>query len=52
MAHVGLDERQAHEKGIETSIYLQQLEEVDRAILEGEDAGFVKVLDEERIVTR
>lgn len=44
IAHVGLYEREAQEEGIETSAFIQKLQDVDRAILEGEDVGFVKVL--------
>jgi pyruvate/2-oxoglutarate dehydrogenase complex dihydrolipoamide dehydrogenase (E3) component len=43
IAHVGLYEGQAKEKGIEVDTFVQELREVDRAILEGEDDGFVKV---------
>lgn len=44
VAHVGLYEHEAEEKGMETSTFVQKLADVDRAILEGEDVGFVKVL--------
>lgn len=44
IAHVGLYEGQAKEKGIEVDTFIQELSEVDRAILDGEDEGFVKVL--------
>jgi pyruvate/2-oxoglutarate dehydrogenase complex dihydrolipoamide dehydrogenase (E3) component len=43
IAHVGLHERQAREEGIEVDTYVQRFEHVDRAILEGEDDGMVKV---------
>lgn len=43
IAHVGLYEIEAKEKGIEVDTFVQELKEVDRAILEGEDEGFVKV---------
>jgi pyruvate/2-oxoglutarate dehydrogenase complex dihydrolipoamide dehydrogenase (E3) component len=43
IAHVGLYERQAREKGIAVDTFVQDLRDVDRAILEGEDDGFVKV---------
>jgi len=43
IAHVGLHETQAEEKGIEIDTFVQQFREVDRAILEGDDEGFVKV---------
>ena len=43
IAHVGLSEKEAVEKGIPIDTYTQSFSEVDRAILEGETAGFVKV---------
>lgn len=43
IAHVGMYSREAEEKGIEIDTYVQSLEHVDRAILEGQDEGFVKV---------
>lgn len=43
IAHVGLNERDANEKGIEIDTFKQDLEQVDRAILDGETDGFVKV---------
>ncbi len=43
IAHVGLYERDAKEKGIEVDTYLRRLEDVDRAIADGEEEGFVKV---------
>jgi len=43
VAHVGLDERQAKEKGIDVDTLIQDLQGVDRALLEGEEAGFAKV---------
>ena len=43
IAHVGLYEQQAVEKGIAIDTYVQQFHEVDRAILDGEDDGFVKL---------
>ena len=44
VAHVGLYEHQAEEKGIPVDSYTQSLEHVDRAILDGEEQGFVKVV--------
>ena len=44
IAHVGLYDKQAADKGIEVDTYVQQFSDVDRAILEGDDDGFVKVL--------
>ncbi len=43
IAHVGLYEGQARENGIEVESYVQHFADVDRAILDGEDEGFVKV---------
>jgi pyruvate/2-oxoglutarate dehydrogenase complex dihydrolipoamide dehydrogenase (E3) component len=43
IAHVGLAEHDAREQGITIDTYVQELADVDRAILEGEDDGFVKV---------
>ncbi|MDA0834443.1 MAG: mercuric reductase [Planctomycetota bacterium] len=43
IAHVGLYENQAKEKGIEVDTYMQEFKDVDRAILDGDDSGFVKV---------
>ena len=43
IAHVGLYEKEAADQGIEIDTYLQNFSDVDRAILEGEDSGFVKV---------
>jgi len=43
IAHLGLTPQQAQDQEIEIDTYTQELAEVDRAILEGEDAGFVRV---------
>ncbi len=43
VAHVGLSETEAQKSGIEIDTYTQQFGEVDRAILESQEAGFVKV---------
>ncbi len=43
IAHVGLYEKDAKEKGIEVTTFTQPLSEVDRAILDGETEGFVRV---------
>ncbi len=43
IAHVGLYEKDAKEKGIEMDTYTQELAKVDRAILDGETAGFVRI---------
>jgi len=43
IAHVGMYERDAKEKGIEVETYVRPLKDVDRAIADGEEEGFVKV---------
>ena len=43
VAHVGLYEHEAEEQGIAIDTYVQHFDNVDRAILEGEENGFVKV---------
>jgi pyruvate/2-oxoglutarate dehydrogenase complex dihydrolipoamide dehydrogenase (E3) component len=43
IAHVGLYESQAQARGIAISTFVQPMSEVDRAVLDGETAGFVKV---------
>lgn len=43
IAHVGLYEKEAEDKGIEIDTYVQHFSDVDRAILEGEEEGFAKV---------
>jgi len=43
VAHVGLTAQQAADQGISVQTYTQEMKEVDRAILEGETEGFVKV---------
>ena len=43
IAHVGLYEHEAKEKNIAVDTYVQKFHDVDRAILDGEDEGFVKV---------
>jgi pyruvate/2-oxoglutarate dehydrogenase complex dihydrolipoamide dehydrogenase (E3) component len=44
VAHVGLYEHEALERGIETDQYTMPLSENDRAIADGEEEGFVKIL--------
>lgn len=44
VAHVGLYEHDAADAGMEIDTYVQQFSEVDRAILEGEDDGFAKIV--------
>jgi pyruvate/2-oxoglutarate dehydrogenase complex dihydrolipoamide dehydrogenase (E3) component len=43
IAHVGLYEHDARERGIDIDTFHQPFSGVDRAILDGEDEGFVKV---------
>ncbi|MBX3305378.1 MAG: mercuric reductase [Nitrospira sp.] len=43
VAHVGMYEHDAKEKGIEVETYTYKLDEVDRAILDGENEGFARV---------
>ena len=43
IAHVGLYAADARAKGIAVETFTQTLDEVDRAVLEGEDDGFVRV---------
>ena len=43
IAHVGLYETEAKNKGIEVDTFTYTLDEVDRAILDGEDEGFARV---------
>lgn len=43
IAHVGLYEKDAKEKGVDIATFTQPLSGVDRAILSGETEGFVKV---------
>src|SRR6266567_4531589 len=42
IAHVGLYERDARERGIEVDTYVREFKEVDRAVLDDEEEGFVK----------
>lgn len=43
VAHVGMYEKEAQEKGLDVETYTYKLDEVDRAILDGEDEGFARV---------
>jgi pyruvate/2-oxoglutarate dehydrogenase complex dihydrolipoamide dehydrogenase (E3) component/uncharacterized membrane protein YdjX (TVP38/TMEM64 family) len=42
IAHVGLYERDARERGLEVDTYVREFKQVDRAVLDGEEDGFVK----------
>jgi pyruvate/2-oxoglutarate dehydrogenase complex dihydrolipoamide dehydrogenase (E3) component len=44
VARVGLLEREAKEQNIPVQVFTQELHDVDRAVLDGETEGFVKVL--------
>ncbi len=43
IAHVGLHEREAHDRRIGIDTFVRRFEDVDRAIVDGETEGFVKV---------
>jgi pyruvate/2-oxoglutarate dehydrogenase complex dihydrolipoamide dehydrogenase (E3) component len=43
VAHVGMYEKDAKAKGLEVETYTYKLDEVDRAILDGEEEGFARV---------
>ena len=43
IAHVGMYEKEAKQKGFEVETYTYKLNEVDRAILDGEDEGFARI---------
>ena len=43
IAHTGIDEREARAQGIEVDTFVRPLGEVDRAVVDGEEDGFVKV---------
>jgi pyruvate/2-oxoglutarate dehydrogenase complex dihydrolipoamide dehydrogenase (E3) component len=43
LAHVGIHSTEAARQGIQISSYTQKLSAVDRAILDGEDEGFVRI---------
>ena len=43
IAHVGMYEKDAQAKGIEVRTFSRSFKEVDRAILDGEEDGFIKI---------
>ena len=43
IAHVGLSERDAAERGVAIDTFIQELRDVDRAVLDSQTEGFVKV---------
>src|SRR5438105_757922 len=44
VAHVGLGEKEAKQKNVDYDLFVVPLEDVDRAVVESEEAGFAKVL--------
>jgi len=44
VAHVGLGEKEAKRQNIDYDLFVVPLEDVDRAVVESEDAGFAKIL--------
>jgi pyruvate/2-oxoglutarate dehydrogenase complex dihydrolipoamide dehydrogenase (E3) component len=44
IAHTGIYEKEASEKGIKTGIFKVELSDIDRAVTEGREKGFVKFL--------
>jgi pyruvate/2-oxoglutarate dehydrogenase complex dihydrolipoamide dehydrogenase (E3) component len=44
VAHVGLGEKEARHKNVDYDLFVVPLEDVDRAVVESEEAGFAKVL--------
>jgi pyruvate/2-oxoglutarate dehydrogenase complex dihydrolipoamide dehydrogenase (E3) component len=44
VAHVGLSEEEAKQKGVAVRAFVQELRDVDRAVIDGAAAGFAKVL--------
>jgi pyruvate/2-oxoglutarate dehydrogenase complex dihydrolipoamide dehydrogenase (E3) component/uncharacterized membrane protein YdjX (TVP38/TMEM64 family) len=44
VAHVGLSEEEAKKQKIAYQVFMKPLKEVDRAVLDGEEEGFVKIL--------
>ncbi len=43
VAHVGLYDKEARSRGIKTRTFTQSLKDVDRAVLDGQGEGFVKI---------
>lgn len=44
VAHVGLGEKEAGERGISYDLFVVPMEEIDRAVVEDEEIGFAKIL--------
>ncbi len=47
VAHVGLNEAEAAKKNIPIKVFMKPFSEVDRAVLDGETEGFVKIIVKE-----
>jgi pyruvate/2-oxoglutarate dehydrogenase complex dihydrolipoamide dehydrogenase (E3) component len=43
VAHVGFSETEAQKQGLEITTFVKPLREVDRAVVDGEEEGFVKI---------
>lgn len=43
VAHVGMSDRDAREKGIPAETFVRHLSDVDRAVVDGDEEGFVKI---------
>ena len=43
IAHVGLSERDASDRGLEIDTFMREFKDVDRAVVDGEEGGFVKI---------
>jgi pyruvate/2-oxoglutarate dehydrogenase complex dihydrolipoamide dehydrogenase (E3) component len=48
VAHVGLGEKEAKHKNLDYDLFVVPLQDIDRAVVESEDAGFVKLLTAKR----
>ncbi|PYJ93507.1 MAG: FAD-containing oxidoreductase [Verrucomicrobia bacterium] len=44
VAHVGLCEKEARQENVDYDLFVVPLQDVDRAVVESEDAGFAKIL--------
>jgi pyruvate/2-oxoglutarate dehydrogenase complex dihydrolipoamide dehydrogenase (E3) component len=44
VAHVGLSKAEAEKQGLEYTVFTRELKDVDRAIIDGETDGFVKIM--------
>ena len=44
VAHVGFGEMEAKQKNVDYDLFVVPLEDVDRAVVESEEAGFAKIL--------